>query len=295
VTRSRTALENEDDGVPADKSSRAKPNPADERSSTVNTIARAFGLLLLVACRPGTTSVSEARADETGGGAYSGVAVVELFTSEGCSSCPPADAVLANLARAKGNGVYPLSFHVDYWDNLGWPDRFASADNSARQRAYGRAFGAGGVYTPQTIVDGTEQFTGSDAARTNAALARALERPALVALTIKARAVTSNFVTVEYSLPNVTSDALLNVAVVEHEASTRVRSGENAGRTLHHANVVRAFVSAPLGSGMEPIRVPLPASLRHEDAEIIAYVQRSASEGGGLPIIGAARCSLASP
>jgi hypothetical protein len=234
----------------------------------------------------------EARADEPPGGGTGGIAVVELFTSEGCSSCPPADEVLGDLSRRNDRPIYPLGFHVDYWDNLGWPDRAASPDNTARQKAYAHAFGAGGLYTPQMIVDGTEQFTGSDRARADAAVGRALARRASVRLSIHPRRTGSDAVTVDYVAQGAPAESVLNVAVVQREASTAVRAGENAGKTLRHANVVRAFVSAPLSSAAGSISAQLPAGWPRDGAEVVAFVQRSSADGGGMPVLGAARSSL---
>src|SRR6476620_3102500 len=111
-----------------------------------------------------------------------GFAVVELFTSEGCSSCPPADAVLARLAadtRDRGLAVYPLAFHVDYWDRLGWRDPHSAKAYTDRQYAYAAALGAAGqVYTPQMVVNGTAAFAGSNAREADRQVAAALVRPA---------------------------------------------------------------------------------------------------------------------
>jgi hypothetical protein len=246
----------------------------------------------LFACRSASAPVPEARADEPPGGGVGGIAVVELFTSEGCSSCPPADEVLGDLSRRNDRPIYPLGFHVDYWDNLGWPDRAASPDNTARQKAYAHAFGAGGLYTPQMIVDGTEQFTGSDRARADAAVGRALARRASVRLSIHPRRTGSDAVTVDYVAQGAPAESVLNVAVVQREASTAVRAGENAGKTLRHANVVRAFVSAPLSSAAGSISAQLPAGWPRDGAEVVAFVQRSSADGGGMPVLGAARSSL---
>src|SRR5438132_8543629 len=106
--------------------------------------------------------------------------LVELFTSEGCSSCPPADALLRTLADAQpiaGAEIIALSQHVDYWDRLGWKDRFSSAAFTNRQQQYGRAFNIGSIYTPQMVVDGREQFVGSDASRARRAIGTALSAP----------------------------------------------------------------------------------------------------------------------
>jgi hypothetical protein len=239
--------------------------------------------------------VPEARADELQGGAASGVAVVELFTSEGCSSCPPADEVLGDMARRSDRPIYALGFHVDYWDNLGWPDRSASPENTARQRTYAHAFGSGGLFTPQMIVDGTEQFTGSDRARAETAVARALARPASVRLSVRPRWTGSHAVTVDYEALGAPAGSVMNVAIIEREVSTPVRAGENAGKTLRHANVVRAFATAPTSSTAGSVAVQLPPGWPRDGAEVIAFVQRPSADGGGMPVLGAARSPLTVP
>ena len=251
----------------------------------------AIFLLALAGCRSGSATVPEARADEPASSSK-GVAVVELFTSEGCSSCPPADDVLGDLARTSERPVYALAFHVDYWDDLGWPDRFASHENTMRQRAYARAFGTGGVYTPQMIVGGTEQFTGSDRDRATAAIVRALSHPADVELAVRPHPSGPDAVTVDVDAPGAPSGAVLNLAIVERSASTAVRAGENAGKTLRHANVVRVFRAAPFRAPAGSVVLQLPPSLPRDGAELIAYLQQSSSDHGGMPILGAARAQL---
>lgn len=252
----------------------------------MNARIAAFGVFL-TACRADSTPVPEARADEPA--QATGVAVVELFTSEGCSSCPPADAVLADIVRSSGRGTYALEFHVDYWDDLGWPDRFASPENTARQRAYARAFGTGGLYTPQMIVGGVEQFTGSDRTHATAAIARALAHSTNVNLSIRTRTAGRDLVAVDFEQRGAPLPAFFTVAVVERSAVTPVRAGENAGKTLHHTNVVRAFASLPLTSERGTLTIPLPSSFSHEDADVIAYLQRDASDGTGMPVLAATR------
>jgi hypothetical protein len=263
-----------------------------ERTQDVNARIAALACASLFACRSASTPVPEARADEPPGVAASGVAVVELFTSEGCSSCPAADDVLGDLARRTDRPIYALGFHVDYWDNLGWPDRAASPDNTARQRAYAYAFGVGGLYTPQMIVDGTEPFTGSDRARADVAVGRALTRPASVRLSIHPRRTGSHAVTVDYETQGAPAGSVLSVAIVEREVSTSVRAGENAGKTLRHANVVRAFISAPLASTTGSVVEQLSASVPRDATEVIAFVQRPSADGG-MPVLGATRSSVA--
>jgi hypothetical protein len=245
----------------------------------------AFAALALVACRsPGVAPIAEAAS------APAGTALVELFTSEGCSSCPPADAVLANLARTN-RSVYALAFHVDYWNELGWPDRFSSPEFTARQRRYAAAFGEEGMFTPQMIVNGLEQFTGSDRARADESIGRALAHAPTVPLSLRARATEASLVTVDYQAPDAPVDAVIDVAIVERSAATEVRGGENSGRTLRHANVVRTFFAALVqASGSVVVRVP--ASVRRDNGEVIACVQHPATNRPGLPVLGCARAAL---
>ena len=249
-------------------------------------LALALGAVAL-SCRSGAP-VPEARADVS----TQGVAVVELFTSEGCSSCPPADGVLselAHLARSTDARIYPLAFHVDYWDGLGWPDRFASPENTARQQGYSHALGIRGLYTPQMVVGGTEEFVGSDRDRAKAAVARALAVPATVRVSLRARWTAPDAVTVDFRTLGAAPRADVTLAVVERAASTAVGRGENAGKVLSHANVVLGFVSRPLEpEGSATVRLAIPAQ---GDLDVMALVQRR-DAGVGLPIAGAARASL---
>jgi hypothetical protein len=251
---------------------------------------------LTLACRPSAEpAAAEARAQEpASNGRPEGFAVVELFTSEGCSSCPPADALLGDLVQSGGGALYALAFHVDYWDELGWKDRFASAANTERQRAYARSFAERGLYTPQMIVNGTDEFTGSDRSRAHTTIAHALGRPAPVSLSIDVLPTERSSVSIAYHAQGAPGGAVLNVAVVQRTTSSQVKAGENAGRVLHHTNVVEAFVATPLATSegqTKPVVVPIPTTLRRQDGEVIAYVQ-SPDGTGGMPIVGAARSIL---
>jgi hypothetical protein len=169
--------------------------------------------------------------------------VVELFSSEGCSSCPSADVVLDRLARQQsvsGAEILAIEQHVDYWNNLGWRDPFSSEFYSQRQYRYADAFGRDGVYTPQMIVDGQAEFTGSDGRRAEEEIARAARRPhAKVTLTQGTVSVSVN-VSVSDLPPLTPGDtAELWLALTEGDLSTQVPRGENAGRLLRHAPIAR--------------------------------------------------------
>ena len=202
------------------------------------------------------------------------LAVVELFTSEGCSSCPPADVLLATLADRPD--VVALSFHVDYWDGLGWRDPFSSALATARQRAYARNLD-GRVYTPEMVVGGTVGFVGSRRGEARASIAEALGRPSSVQVEVAAQHDGRN-VEATYTADGLTDGQVVHVALVQREAESRVVRGENGGRTLRHAHVVRAFETQTNPSGT--VRFTLPDGLEVVGALVVAYAQQG--EAGAI-------------
>ena len=160
--------------------------------------------------------------------------VVELFTSQGCSSCPPADALLATLADRPD--VLALAFHVDYWNRLGWVDPFSGPWATARQSAYAAQMGSDQVYTPQAVVDGGRDVVGSDRDGLEAAIADARADPVVpVALTTSDAGLR---VTVDPAAP---ADAVLWLVGFDDRHETPVRRGENAGKMLVDRNVVRSL------------------------------------------------------
>lgn len=182
--------------------------------------------------------------------------VVELFTSEGCSSCPPADQVLSrlefprygNAGRSKqvvmvapGVEVIALGEHVDYWDNLGWKDRFSSPLFSARQQDYGKAFHLESVYTPQIVVNGEKEVLGSDARAVQEAISKAAKEPQAEVVIAMTDAQQVSFRVSKLPAGSHESDILL--AVTEGRLVTPVFGGENNGRQLRHAAVVRSLSS----------------------------------------------------
>ena len=168
--------------------------------------------------------------------------VLELFTSQGCSSCPSADAYLGELAKTRDD-VIALSFHVDYWDYIGWEDRFATAETTARQRAYARALGISYVYTPQIVVDGVRHVTGSnrDAVADEIRRAKAAKTRVPVALESSG----SGRLTVEIADAAFDSAATIWLVSFDRGYKTKVEAGENRGRTLANYHVVRDY--RPIG------------------------------------------------
>jgi len=210
-----------------------------------------------------------------------GLLVVELFTSQGCSSCPPADRVLRELVSFGDKHqlpIYCLSFHVDYWNSLGWKDPYSSPLFTQRQRQYSMAFGNRSIYTPQMIVNGKTEFVGSRGKDVRKAIQSALATPATSTVKLKAQlADDGNSVQIEYAISGHEPDTTLNVALVQKKVTNQVPHGENAGRKLAHVQVVRTLKTIPLDNPSGKLRLELPADLAAKEANVVAYVQNPRS------------------
>lgn len=203
------------------------------------------------------------------------VAVVELFTSEGCSSCPAADHLLgeAIMEASKTNrNVIGLSFHVDYWDRLGWKDPFSNPAFTQRQYQYSKRFGLTGAYTPQEVVNGQREFVGSNRAEQRSGVDAALGHPATAGVQLTLATPSATTRTVTYQLEGELANAVLNIALVSRTAYTTVLRGENGGRKLAHNNVVRVFQTVP-ATATGTATLTLPAGFDAANGAIIAYVQ----------------------
>lgn len=217
--------------------------------------------------------------------------VVELFTSEGCSSCPPADAVLSDLAKPGGVesiDVIPLALHVDYWNHLGWADRFSSAAFSERQQQYARWFAADQVYTPQMVVDGREEFVGSDRKRAEAAIRTAAARAkGQVLITLAKRDHAQDALACKIAIDGISAigsaGADVWVAITEDDLASDVARGENAGRVLRHTAVVRALRRVETIRPTDALPFPTSAKLnllpdwRGDKLHVIVLVQDSST------------------
>jgi hypothetical protein len=209
--------------------------------------------------------------------------LVELFTSEGCSSCPAADALLARLQRDQpvaGADVIVLEEHVDYWDSLGWHDRFSSHAFTDRQSGYTQRLRVDDNYTPQMIVDGTDQFTGSDAARALRSIGQAA-RTAKVALALSPLSFDGSRLSGAVSVAASSGPAPkadLYAAVVEAIASTEVQRGENGGRTLHHVSVLRSLqrIGSPADTATAPLKfsIATPKGAPADNLRVVVFLQR---------------------
>ncbi len=197
-------------------------------------------LISLGGALPGPESRAEPAASLTTGDS-DGPVLVELFTSQGCSSCPSADRMLSKLADDGAKDVVPLAFHVDYWNYIGWRDPFSSNAWSQRQRRYARSLGHGRVFTPQLVVDGGSDCVGSDADAALRQIAQARRRASRAQLRLKLDGVPgSSRLQAEVTATLAEGGRLeLMTAVFENGLETAVKRGENARRTLHNDFVVR--------------------------------------------------------
>jgi hypothetical protein len=201
--------------------------------------------------------------------------VIEIFSSEGCSDCPAADLLVSKLtvwARENKEPVYPLIFHVDYWNNLGWRDVYSSQVFTQRQGSYAHIFKDQGMYTPQMIVNGSDAFVGSNQEQLQKDMNRELTLPASVTLHIGLTKQESNAI-IDYQATGFLKGDVINFALVQRGLATEVTAGENAGRTLHHDNVVREFQTVPLTSAEAQVTISLNKISDTSQASVIVYVQ----------------------
>jgi len=198
----------------------------------------AFPILALIASAASSSGAANGAAPP----ASAPFAVVELFTSEGCSSCPSADRLLSDLGREAekgGRNVIALEFHVDYWDSPAWKDPWSDAAFSERQRGYAHSLESG-LYTPQAVVNGRAECVGSDAARLRAEIDQALARAPHAVLEVEP-VLEGGHPAIHYRAAGIPSGARVCAALTESGLSSHVKGGENAGRDLVHDGVVREF------------------------------------------------------
>jgi hypothetical protein len=211
-------------------------------------------------------------------------AVLELFTSQGCSSCPPADKLLGELAQRKD--VLALSLPVDYWDYLGWKDTLANHDFSERQKEYASARGDGEVYTPQMVINGTDRVVGSDRAAIEAALTSVGGKlPVPIDLTSKPDATT---VTIGAGDAVTPKRGTLWLVMYERAVTVPIEHGENSGKTITYANVVRKMRPIAMWKG-EPLSIDLPRSevTQAKVTRCAVFLQAETAMGLPGPILGA--------
>jgi hypothetical protein len=205
-------------------------------------------------------------------------AVVELFTSEGCSSCPSADDLLkemTDILQKEGKEVIGLSFHVTYWNKGGWEDPYSQEIFTERQKMYVRSFNAYQFYTPQAVVNGEKEFIGSNPIAFRDEVTSAISKTPAIEIIATAN-MKNDSVHVEFKSNKTQNNTVLNIAIVETHVEHFIPRGENKSRTLKHFNVVRNFTTSTLKTDGH-IVLPWPDHLTSDNSSVVLYTQNTKS------------------
>ncbi len=264
------------------------------RNFRLSTVLLAGSLLLTSALHsPEVSAATPARPDNS-----QQAVIIELFTSQGCSSCPPADLLLSKIGRERfaGGAIIPLAFHVDYWNRIGWTDPFSSRQWSDRQNRYAAVRRSSQVYTPQLLLNGGAQVVGNNERLVRDELSRQLKAPRSGSISIDNVAAGESIVSMDLTASlrgTASSSADVYVVIVENGVTTAVKSGENVGRRLVNDHIVRSLtrsfaVKSGSAAGKHTVNVNLDPTWRREGLGIVAFIQDPKT----LLIQGASRHSL---
>jgi len=243
---------------------------------TTRVVEFAVGVLTVLVAMAAAMRTSPIEAIEkkmSASGDDKGFALVELFTSEGCSSCPPADDLVEEIQKDNNARVYILAFHVDYWDHQGWKDTFSDPEFTKRQEQYTRWLDLHTLYTPQIVVNGATEYVGSNKGSILQAIADGLGQASTKTLTLQGT-VADGKVKINYQGAGEEKNSELILALVQRSAQSNVRAGENKGRRLSHVQIVRRMLHVPLGGEQQKeIALALPPDFTKKGWELIGFVQ----------------------
>ncbi len=214
------------------------------------------------------------------------ITVLELFTSQGCSSCPPADELLSKVQKREH--VIALSYHVDYWNYIGWKDPFSQEAFSNKQRKYSQKFNSSSIYTPQVVVNGREHFVGSDASKMNSKLDFYGNILAENIVKISEVNKKEDVISFQYDVEGDLKGKSIRIVLVIKERTTKIGRGENRNRTLKNANIVVSEKVMSLNASRENHSIAIPNLVNEQDdLKLIAIV-----ENENLDIVGAKEIDL---
>lgn len=219
---------------------------------------------------------------------YEPVVVLELFTSQGCSSCPPADQLLHQLVNSASGSLYAVSYHVDYWNYIGWKDPFSKAEYTAMQRAYNVKLKSRSNYTPELVINGKEHMVGSDATKIKGRIKAYGERPASNAIEIGAVTWDGDTVIAGYDVKGAVAGTTLKAVLLLNERSTKVRRGENSGRTLLNSQIALTVKQLVLKQARGKVAFSIPELVGPGDTLSLLFM----TENGDRDITGAGRASV---
>ena len=221
-------------------------------------------------------------------GNYEPIVVLELFTSQGCSSCPTADALLQKVKNQYPEKLFALSYHVDYWDYIGWRDPFGSSKYTTKQSFYNRKLGYNGNYTPEAIVNGQAHFVGSSPSKLNGKIAEYGKINAANKIDLKNAKRVDDAISFDFKVEGPLKDKLLRAVLVLDERTTSIKRGENANRTLTNSNIVvlEKYLEGKGGTGTATLEVPNIVKA-NEDLTLMLFV-----ETDDLDITGATKSAI---
>lgn len=203
-----------------------------------------------------------------------GFVILELFTSQGCSSCPPADAILAKYAIQDDPNIIPLAFHIDYWDYIGWEDPYSKAEFSERQRNYAALFKSQSIYTPQLIINGKTQLSGNNESKINTVVNKELAIEKKNQITIEKATVSKDQLNIEYRMTELSTQTNINIALVKKKEITKIKRGENSGLTQTNYNIVYDFKSTMPKSKLNNMAsFHFKSEWRADDFIVVVYLQ----------------------
>ena len=202
-----------------------------------------------------------------------GFVVMELFTSQGCSSCPPADELLGNYTRQNEENIFTLSFHVDYWNRLGWIDSFSNKKYTQRQNEYALKYNLASIYTPQLIINGQKECVGSDEEKISGFVASAKNEFSSIDIKIVSTAINGNRMDIGYVVNDLIPNTNVNAVLVQDKAVTQIRAGENQGLQMTSYNIVRDLVTTSLKNTRGNCSVQLPPGYSSAGYHIVLFVQ----------------------
>nr|WP_298927318.1 DUF1223 domain-containing protein [uncultured Allomuricauda sp.] len=214
--------------------------------------------------------------------------VLELFTSQGCSSCPPADVLLEKVKNQYTEEVYALSYHVDYWNYIGWEDPFSKSVYTKKQRDYNRKFQYRSNYTPQLVINGKEHFVGSNQSKMYSKINEYKAKKTNNVLDLDINESSHNSISFDYSIEGDLKDKLLRVVLVLDERTTSVKRGENRNRTLKNSNIVVAEKYIPMATKKGTSSIAVPEIVSSKDKLTLMVL----IETDDLDITGAAKTPI---
>ncbi|UII79947.1 thioredoxin family protein [Flagellimonas sp. CMM7] len=216
--------------------------------------------------------------------------VLELFTSQGCSSCPPADVLLEKVKKQYPENVYALSYHVDYWNYIGWEDPFSKSVYTKKQRDYNRKFQYRSNYTPQLVINGKEHFVGSNQSKMHSKINEYKAKKTDNALDLNVSEANQNSIAFNYAIEGNLVGKQLKVILVLDERTTSVKRGENRNRTLKNSNIVVAERYVPIVTKKGTSSITIPKLVSSNDKLTLMIL----IESDDLDITGAAKAQISS-